>query len=53
MVVQSDDHNGDIEKCESFRINVLHLYGFMFLSGGIESDNHNGDIEKCETRSDK
>ena len=42
-----------LKNVRSFRINVLHLYGFKFLSSSIESDNHNGAIEKCEKRSDK
>ena len=37
----------------SYKENILHLYGFMLLSGSIESDNHNGAIGKFEKRSDK
>ena len=40
-------------RTNSYKENVLHLYGFMLLSGSIESDNHNGAIEKFEKRSDK
>ena len=53
--VESDNHNGAIDKCErrSDKQKFLHLYGFMLLSGSVETDNHNGDIEKFERRSDK
>ena len=29
----------------SYKENLLYLYGFMLLSGSSESDNHNGKIE--------
>ena len=38
-------------RINSYNENLMHLYGFMLLSGRIESDNHNGAIEKCKKRS--
>ena len=40
------------EKCsDSYKL--LHLYGFMILSGSIGSDKPKGDTEKFEKRSIK